>query len=61
MDQSSYTGNIADHMLNLEIHLRKRFLHVLHVLTRHCHQLATMPHEGADRTDLSGRPKCGPQ
>ncbi len=33
--QPGRPGEIAEYMLNLQIHLRERFLHVLHVLDRH--------------------------
>jgi hypothetical protein len=48
-------------MVNLKIHLRQRFLDVLHVLARHLHQFAPMPGHCTYSTYVCIRPEGGPQ
>ena len=44
-------GNIAEHMMKLEIHLIERFLHVLKVDRGHRHETLAMSPKGPERTD----------
>jgi hypothetical protein len=48
-------------MLDLQIHLRERFLHVLNVLRGHFNQLLTMAQDRAHGTDLVLGPESSPQ
>src|SRR6266568_4004156 len=48
-------------MLNLQIHLRERLVHVLHVLDRHLYQLTPMPDDGSYGAYLRFGPKGGAQ
>jgi hypothetical protein len=36
---SAASRYIVDHVMNLQVHLHQRFMHRLHVLTGHLHQL----------------------
>ena len=48
-------------MLNLQIHLRERFLHVLHVLDCHLYQLTPMPDDGSYGAYVRFGPEGGTQ
>jgi hypothetical protein len=48
-------------MLNLQIHLRERFLHVLHVLDCHLYQLTPMPDDGSYGAYVRFGPEGGAQ
>ena len=56
-DLPGYARDIADHMLDLHIHLGQRLVHVLDVLVGHHHLVAPMPHQGSHRAYLRVRPK----
>ena len=43
--QTRQPGDVADHMMDLHIHLRQRFLHVLDMLAGYLHQIAAVPHQ----------------
>jgi hypothetical protein len=59
--QPGRPADIADHVMNLQIHLGQGFVHRLHVLDRHLYQLSAMPLEGSDGADRSLGSKCGTQ
>ena len=42
-------------MLELHIHLRERFLHVLYMLAGHLHQVVAMPHQRTYRAHFAIR------
>jgi hypothetical protein len=48
-------------MMNLQVHLRQGFVHVLHVLTGRRNQFVPVPQKGPYRADILSRPKCRPQ
>ena len=52
-------GEVADHMVNLQIHLGQRLVHVLHVLPGHADQLAPMAQQRAHLTEVGLGPKGG--
>jgi hypothetical protein len=53
--------DVADHMMDLQIHLGEGFVHVLDVLGRHLHQLLSMAHNGAHGAHWVLRPESGAQ
>ena len=59
--QSGQPSDVADHLMDLHIHLRQRFLHVLDMLAGHLHQIAVVPHQRPHRAYLSVRSKCRAQ
>ena len=56
--QSGDPREVADHMVNLQIHLGQRLVHVLHVLPGHADELP-MAQQRAHLTDLGLGPKGG--
>jgi len=48
-------------MVELQVHLAKRLLHVQNVLGCHLPQAATVPPQGTKGTDRIGGPEAGPQ
>jgi hypothetical protein len=59
--ESGRAGYIADHMMQLEIHLVQRLLHVLHVVARQFDQAVPVPQQRAHRAHLRGWAKRCPQ
>src|SRR5664279_2828598 len=55
---SSRTTDVADHVGQLDIHLRQRFLHVLDTHRRCRHQILSLPQITAQHTNLFGWPEC---
>ena len=55
------SGDVAKHMVELEVHLAERLLHVQNVLGGHLQQAATMPPQGTKGTDRLGWPEACPQ
>src|SRR5207245_6094385 len=53
--QAGHAGNVADHMLQLEVHLRQRFLHMLDMLRRRGEQHGALAEITAQHADLVGR------
>jgi hypothetical protein len=47
--------------MNLQIHLRQRFLHMLNMLGSHLHQIGAVPHQGPYRNHIALRPECRSQ
>ena len=50
----------AKHMVELQVHLTERLLHVQNVLGRDLQQAATVPPKGTDGTDRTGWLEAGP-
>ena len=50
-------GNVTDDMVDLQVHLRQRLVHVLHVLTGRRDQFVTVPQHGPHGADVLPRPK----
>lgn len=48
-------GDVGKHMMNLQIHLGERLVHVLHMQGGIFHQAGAVPAQGADGTDLALR------
>jgi hypothetical protein len=44
-------GDIADHVVELQVHLIQSLLHVLHVTRRHLHQAVAVTEDRSHRTD----------
>ena len=59
--QTRHPGDVADHVMDLHIHLRQCFVHVLDVLAGHLHQIPAVPHQRPHRAYISVRSKCGAQ
>src|SRR5580704_7935780 len=59
--QSGHSCDVANHMVQLKVHLVQRLLHVLDVGCRHLHQTLPMPQQRTDRADFLLRPIRGPQ
>src|SRR5271166_2958316 len=55
------SGDVAEHMVELQVHLAERLLHVQNVLGGHLQQAATVPPQGTNSTDRLGWPKACPQ
>jgi hypothetical protein len=55
--QPSRPSNVADHVLQLDVHLCQRFLHVLDVLGRVGQEHRALSEVAAQHTDLVGRPE----
>src|SRR5271166_2871592 len=55
------SGDVAEHMVELQVHLTERLLHVQNVLRRHLQQAATVPPQSTKGTDRLGWPEAGPQ
>jgi hypothetical protein len=55
--QAGQAGNIADDVMNLQVHLVQCFLHVLDVTTRHLNQVLAVTQHGAYCTDVLLGPK----
>ena len=48
-------------MLNLQIHLSQRLLHVLYVLAGHLDQIVAMPHDSSHGAHIPFGPECRAQ
>jgi len=48
-------------MVDLQVHLRQRLVHVLRALTGRQDQFATVAQHGPHGADVLPRPKCSPQ
>jgi len=59
--QPGDAGEIADDVLDLQVHLGECFLEVLHMAAGIAGEVGPMAQEGAHGTDLFGRPKAGAQ
>src|SRR5712692_799419 len=57
--QPGDTGDIADHVLEFEVHLGERLLHVLDMLPSICYQHSPLAQVTAQHTDLLGWTKGG--
>jgi hypothetical protein len=55
--QARHAGNITHHVVQVEMHLVERFLHMLHMLRRHLAQTVTMAHQTPELTDGLRGPK----
>ncbi len=56
-----HAGDIRDHVMELQVHLRQRLLHVLDVRVGIVQQALTQPEIGPERRDVAFRPETGPQ
>src|SRR6266496_4475612 len=56
--QAGHPGDVADYVMDLHIHLRQGFGHVLNMLAGHLHQIAAVPHQRPYRAYLTVRSKC---
>ena len=52
-----HTGNVRNHVVELQVHLGKRLLHTLNVGSGAPHQHSPLTHIGAKRTNLFNRPE----
>jgi len=52
-------GDVRDDVVQLQIHLHQRLLHVLHVRRRVLDQPLAMPQVGTERDDLGSEPEAG--
>lgn len=59
--QSGQTGNVADHVMQLQVHLIQRFLHVVRVRGAHLHQALPVPKQRTDGADFLFRTIRGTQ
>src|SRR5260370_41372443 len=55
------SGDVAEQMVELQVHLTERCLHVQNVLRSHLQQAATVPPQGTNGTDRFWWPEAGPQ
>ena len=55
------SGDIAEHMVELQVHLTERLLHVQDVLGCHLEKAATVPPQGTNGTDRIGWTEACPQ
>jgi hypothetical protein len=55
------SGDFAEHMVELQVHLAERLLHVQNVLGGHLQQTAAVPPQGTKGTDRLGWPEACPQ
>src|SRR5882724_8974406 len=55
------SGDVAEHMVELQVHLAERLLHVQNVLGSHLQQAATVPPQGTKGTDRIRWPEARPQ
>ena len=55
------SGEVAQYVVNLQVHLAKRLLHMQDVLGGHLQQTGSMPPKGTHRTDVHGWAEAGPQ
>jgi hypothetical protein len=53
-------GNVTDDMMDLQVHLRQRFVHVLHVLAGRRDQFVPVPQHGPHGADVLSGPKGSP-
>lgn len=58
--KASYPGNVIDDVMDLQVHLGQRLVHVLHVLTGRRDQFVPVPQQGPHGADVLPRPKCSP-
>ena len=54
-------GDVTDDMVDLQVHLRQRLVHVLHVLSGRSDQFVPVPQYGPHGADILAWPKCRPQ
>ena len=59
--QASRAADVADDVVQLQVHVGQRLLHVLHVGCRVLEMPLADAHVGAQRRDLTSRPEAGPQ
>ncbi len=59
--QTGHAGQVADDVVELEIHLRERFLQVLHMAAGITGEVGPMAQEGTHGTNLFGRPEARAQ
>src|ERR1035441_8417362 len=50
--KASHSGNVTDDMMDLQVHLRQRLVHVLHVLTGCQDQFVTVTQYGPHGADV---------
>src|ERR1039457_3842084 len=55
------SGDVAEHMVELQVHLAELFLHVQNVLGGHFQQTTTVTPQGTKGTDRLGWPEASPQ
>src|SRR5260370_31015787 len=55
------SGDVAEQVVELQVHLTERFLHVQNVLRSHLQKAATVPPQGTNGTDRFWWPEAGPQ
>jgi hypothetical protein len=54
-------GEVADHVVQMEVHLIERFLHALQMFAARAHEALAVAHEAAHRAHRGRRPKRGVQ
>ncbi len=59
--ESGHPGDVADHVMQLQIHLVQRLLHALDMRRGRLDQALTMPEQRAQTADVLRRPKRGGQ
>src|SRR5262249_49200601 len=59
--KASHPSDVADDMMDLQIHLRQRLVHGLHLLTGRRDQFVAVAQKGPYRADVLPWPKCRPQ
>jgi hypothetical protein len=55
------SGDVAEHVVELQVHPAERLLHVQNVLGGHLQQAATVPPQGTEGADRLGWPEACPQ
>src|SRR6266850_3955155 len=58
--QSRNSGDIADDMVNLKIHLVQRLMHMLHMHASHLDEVLAVPHQGANLANGVARGETTP-
>jgi hypothetical protein len=53
-------GNVTDDMMDLQVHLRQRLVHVLNMLAGRRDQFVPVPQHGSHGADVLSGPKCSP-
>jgi hypothetical protein len=51
--ETGQSGDVADYVMNLHIHLRQRFLHMLDMLVGHLHQIVAVPRQRPHCADIA--------